>query len=458
MRKINSYDPSLNFKLLDSILPTTKAQIKEKVQAAHNAKVMWKEIGIRNRVHWVKKIFEMCKAHEDEMATIISREIGTGITECKDEIAWDWDYFEWFINNAEQILTPKTTFEDDKSISQLSYDPIGVAAVITPWNLPFDLFMWGVIPNLLVGNTVVYKASEECVLTGKLIEELMQSVKLPLGVFSSIHGDEKEGSFLVHQDVDLVWFTGSSAVGNKISEVTGKKKIKAILEMGGSNPAVISSSADVEPALNTIMFKRFIFSGQTCDAIKRLIVHEDIFDSVVLQLKTKIESIIVGNSLSKDTQMGPVVSKSQLELLESQLGDALSKGAVITARAPLRDELKGAFFAPILLTKIKKTMRVWKEEVFGPILPIIQYKTFDEAIELANDSPYGLTAQIYSTDKSEIDKFASRVKAGSIDVNGAGHFKPSNPFGGCKNSGIGREHGELGFLELCEPKLISNIK
>lgn len=458
MKYITSVNPGKNYKVIGKVEVSSKEEIKEKVKFANLAKSKWKDIGLNERINWVKKIYSECKKNADQIAGLITQEVGTATTECKDEIAWDWGYFDWFINNSKKILATETTHEDQTSISELIYEPVGVAAVITPWNLPFDMFLWGVISNLLVGNTVVYKAAEECALTGKLLEKIINGIGLPKGAISFVHGGPEEGEYLLNQQIDLIWFTGSSEVGKKIYKLAGEKKIKAVLEMGGSNPAVIFQDADLDKSLNPIVFKRYMFSGQTCDAIKRLIVHEKIYDKTIKLLKEKVAGIKVGEPDKKESNIGSIVSKKQQELLISQVNDAIKKGAKVIVGGKVPEGLNGAYYLPTVLANINKTMRVWTEEVFGPVLPVIKFKTVEEAINLANDTQYGLTAQVYTNDNKIIERFINEVTAGSIDVNGVSHFKPGNPFGGRKDSGMGREHGFYGLRELCEVKVISRSK
>jgi succinate-semialdehyde dehydrogenase/glutarate-semialdehyde dehydrogenase len=286
----------------------------------------------------------------------------------------------------------------------------------------------------------------------------MEEAKLPKGVFASVHGAAEEGALLVSQDIDLIWFTGSSEVGRKIGEIAGKKFIKPILEMGGSNPVVIFEDADIDKAVSGVTSKRFMFCGQTCDADKRLIVHESIFKEVVLKLQSAVEKFVIGNPEDPKTTFGPLVSKKQLYLLESQVEDAIMKGAKVITGGRKPPYLSGAYYYPTILTNIHRTMRVWREEVFGPVMPVITFKTEAEAISLANDTSYGLGSQIFSTDNKRIDRVSALIKAGNVDVNGVGHFRPYNPFGGYKISGMGREHGVVGFQELCQIKLVSKPK
>jgi 5-carboxymethyl-2-hydroxymuconic-semialdehyde dehydrogenase len=458
MKKIASLNPAKNYEHIGEVIATSEKEIIQKGQNANRAKEMWRKVGVDKRIGYVKKIREAFKKREKDIAELITKEVGTPITECRDEVAWDFGYFDWFIENVQTAIATEILFEDKATSHKLYYEPLGSAAVITPWNLPFDLFIWGVIPNLLVGNTVIYKAAEECILTGKLFEQIINSCGLPAGVFSSIHGDAKEGEFLTNQPVDLIWFTGSSDVGKKLFELAGRKFIRSVMELGGSNPAIIFPDADIEGLIETVIFKRFSFCGQTCDADKRLIVHEKIFGEFLRKFKKRVESIIVGDPQDPKTQLGPLVSKKQLDILVSQVNDAKKQGAKIVTGGRQPDKLEGAYFLPTLIIGVKKNMRVWNEEVFGPVLPVVPFKTEKEAIDLANDTCYGLGSQIFTGDPDRISRVAHELKAGNVDVNGCGHFKPYVPFGGYKASGIGREHGISGFRELCQIKTISMTK
>ncbi len=318
--------------------------------------------------------------------------------------------------------------------------------------------MWGTIPNLIAGNTVVFKISEECPLTGKLIEEIMNSKNLPEGVFSEVYGDGKVGQKLAESDVNLIWFTGSTKVGKSFYQIAAKKFIKVILEMGGSSPAILFEDVDIPEAVQSVYSERYTNCGQVCDSTKRLIIHESIFDGVVEKLKEEIEKKIVGDPLDEKTQIGSLVAKRQLDLLKAQVKDALDKGANLITGGSEPDNLDGAFYKPTILTNINFNMRVWKEEVFGPVLPIVTFKTEEEAIKLANDTIYGLGSRVYSKDTERARRVASKIDAGTVEINYASRWLCCNPFGGYKQSGMGREHGTIGFRELCQIKVISENK
>lgn len=448
MAQLFSTNPGKNYQKIGSVTISTESEIKAKVKSARKALTKWKEIGIDGRVKILTKTLAEFKKNHEEMAQLITKEMGMTIDASRDEIGWDFDYWQWFLDNSEKAFQDEIIFEDKATVHKEIYEPIGVVAAIAPWNLPFDLFVWAVTPNLLAGNTVVFKISEECPLCGQLFEKIMKKAGLPEGVFSEIYGDGKIGEILVNQEIDLIWFTGSSKVGKKLFEIAGKRFIKAVLELGGSNPGIVFEDVDVDKIVDKLYSKRFGFCGQTCDGLKRLLVQESKFEELVNKLKIRVEK----------TRLGPLVAKRQVDLLKSQVEDAVKKGAKIITGGKEPKDLKGAYYLPTILTNINDKMRVWTEEVFGPVLAIRKFKTEAEAIMLANDSVYGLGALVFTQDKVQANRVARALKTGTVEINSASHWLPCNPFGGCKTSGMGREHGIHGLRELCQIKVISEEK
>ncbi|MEN7981873.1 MAG: aldehyde dehydrogenase family protein [Nanoarchaeota archaeon] len=458
MAKLISTNPAKNYEVVGEIEISTDKDISEKVYRASQTKTIWKEMGIKKRIELLKPIYQDFQDNADEIAMLATKETGRAITESRAIVSGHINKIKWFLDNAESALSDEITHEDDGSIHKIMYEPIGTAAIITPWNHPFGMFVWGVIPNLLAGNTVVFKISEECPLVGKLIEDIMLSHSLPEGVFSEVYGDGEVGWKLAQENIDLIWFTGSTKVGQQLFKLAGEKFIKAILELGGSNPCIVFEDVDIEKIVDKIYAKRFKLCGQTCDALKRLIVHESIAGKLIEALKQKIESQKVGNSENPKTDVGSLVAKRQLDLLESQMKDALDKGAKIITGGSSPKDVDGAFYLPTLLTNINKEMQVWNEEVFGPVLPVITFKTEAEALSLANDTIYGLGSIIFTKDIERAKKIASKLNSGTVEINSAIHWVSCNPFGGYKKSGMGREHGVIGFRELCQIKVVSMEK
>ncbi len=455
MGKLISTNPAKNFEVIGEVNISTDAEIKEKINLANKAKLKWKELGVKKRVELLKPIYEEFEKRKKEFAPLITKEMGKPITQSANEVNGFLKDFEWFLDNGERALEDEITHKDKTSVHKIVYEPYGTAAVITPWNYPIEMFVWGTIPNLIAGNTVVFKISEECPLTGKLIEEVMNSKDLPKGVFSEVYGAGDVGQKLAEGDVNLIWFTGSTKVGKQLYRIAAEKFIKAVLEMGGSSPAIIFGDIDVPDVVKSIYNERFSNCGQVCDSIKRLIVHESIFKEVVEKLKMEVEKKILGDPSDKNTDLGSLVAKRQLDLLQSQVKDAIKKGAKAITGGKVPNKLKGAYYEPTLLTNITRNMRVWTEEVFGPVLSIVSFKTEEEAVELANDTIYGLGSRVYSKDISRAERVASRIEAGTVEINYATRWLHCNPFGGYKQSGIGREHGTMGFRELCQIKVIS---
>ena len=453
-----SINPATGEKL-GEVKISTDEEIKNKVAEAQSVKLQWKEIGVRKRAEILRKLYNLFEKRKEELAHLVTKEMGMPISQSRSmDVQSGLDYFKWYLENSEKYLSPEITSEDNKSIHTVYYEPIGVAAVIAPWNFPFSNFVWTAIPNMLVGNPVVFKHSEECPLFGKLVDEIVKEANLPNGIFSEIYGDGKVGAKLVEQNIDLICFTGSAVVGKQLYQAAAKKFIKIVLELGGSAPGLVLKDADIDNVLETIYFSRFVNCGQACDALKRLIVDESIVDKLVEKLKKYLESKNVGDPENEETEIGSLVAKRQLDLLKTQVENAVEKGAKIIIGGSSIEGSKGNYYKPTILTNVKPNMRVWKEEVFGPVLPIVTFKTEDEAVKLANDTKYGLGAYVFTRDKNKAKDLASKIDSGMVQINNTSYILPCSPFGGYKESGIGREHGKYGLRELSQIKVVSNEK
>ncbi len=436
-------------KIKDSIAK----QVHDAVSSARKAENYWSALDVKERVKILSKLHAEFAKRKEELALLETRQIGMPITQSLADIDSGLDYFKWYLDNVEKYLSPETTHEDKKSVATVDYEPIGVVPALYTWKLPFSNFIWGAIQNIVVGNVVVYKHSEECVLFGKKLEEIVSPV-LPKGIFSEVYGGPKVGNMLVHENVDMICFTGSTEIGQHIYQIASKKLIKVVLELGGSAPGIVFKDADIGSVLESIYLSKFLNCGQVCDGLKRLLAEKPVFDEVVEKLKGKVEQKKVGNPEENDTDIGPLVSEKQLKTLQFQVKDAVSKGAkIITGGKRLK--LKGLYYAPTLLTNIKPNMKVWQEEVFGPVLPVVPFSSENEAVKLANDTKYGLGAYIFTTNKEKALRIAKQIKTGMVAINNANYVMPFNPFGGYKKSGIGREHGKHGLRELCRIKVFS---
>jgi len=458
MAKIITINPS-NYTQLGDVEISTPEEIRQKVENARKIQKTWASTGVAKRVELLRNVFSNFQTKKEELALLEAREMGMPVSQALSDVDGTMDYANWYFDNAEKYLSPEITFENDNEIHQVFYEPIGVCALIVPWNFPFANFVWGGLQSLICGNAVVMKHSSLVSFCAKFIEKTMQECDIPEGVFSAVYGTGDIGRTLANENIDMIAFTGSTTVGKELYELAGKKFIKAVMELGGSAPALIFDDADLDATAENVCMNRLANQGQCCDGLKRAIVHEDIAEEFIAKMKEAFEAKKIGNADDRSTEIGPLVSKKQLDLLVSQVDDSVKEGAiVVTGGKSLEKELGGAFYQPTVLRDITKNMRVWKEEAFGPVLPVITFKTEEEAIALANETAYGLGSYLYTADKSRVDRVSKALQAGMVSVNGTNYLMPFNPFGGYKDSGFGREHGKYGFHELTQIKVVAQRK
>ncbi|MEI6053780.1 MAG: aldehyde dehydrogenase family protein [Candidatus Saccharibacteria bacterium] len=455
--KLQSTNPSKSYELIGEVETSTLENVVSKVTAARLAFKTWRGMSLSERVSILRNLVDGFNKDSERLAQIASQEMGMPIEYARADIASGIEYFNSYLEKADEFFKPVLTYETDSEIHEVYHEPYGVAAVIVPWNFPFSNFVWQAGQNLVAGNTVVFKHSEETPLFGKALEEIIGAY-LPEGVFGEIYGDGSVGKMLIEQDINIVCFTGSSKTGAIINQSVAARFIPTNMELGGSAPGIIFADCDVEEIKESVFLNRFSNSGQMCDALKRLIVHESKFDEVVSTLAELIKTKKTGDAADEGIDIGPLVSKKQLELLESQVADAVSKGGNIVVGGKRPDGLLGDFYEPTLITNIDKTMRLWQEEVFGPVLPVISFKTEEEAIMLANDTKYGLGAYIFTRDKPLYNRVAMAVNSGMVTQNNLSYINVNDPFGGYGYSGGAREHAAFGFSEVTQVKVIAREK
>ncbi len=454
MDKIASTNPSKSYSVIDSVEISTSEEIAEKVALARNAAKAWQELGIDGRSQLIRKLMEAFGNDEEQLAQLMSKEMGMPIKETREDLKFGLDYLNSYIDQAQDYFKPEITYQTESEVHEVYREPYGVAAVIVPWNFPFTNFVWQCGQNLIAGNTIVFKHSEETPLFGREIEKLTNAV-LPKGVFNEIYGDGSVGELLVNEDVNLICFTGSTKTGRRINELAAKRFIPTIMELGGSAPGIIFEDTDIDTIKQTLFNVRFINCGQMCDALKRLIVHESKIDEVVAKLIEIIQLKKIGSAQDEHTDIGPLLAERQLILLENQVADAKEKGAEIVVGGKRPGGLSGAYYEPTILTSVTSDMRVWKEEVFGPVLPVVSFTTEEEAIKLANDTSFGLGAYIFTQDKERFMRVAKQIESGMVAQNNISYINTNNPFGGYKLSGNSRENGIIGFDEVTQVKIIA---
>jgi len=453
---IKSYNPSNN-ELLGQVESTTLSEIEEIVNKSKLAFENWGYSSLEERISYIKQLYDIIKSKKQEFAELLTNEMGMPISESLFDVDSGLEHIKWYIDNAKNIIGEKVTYEDEQEIDKVIFEPKGVVAVIIAWNFPFSSFVWQAIPNLIVGNTVIIKHSEYVPLCSKYIYDMVSNI-LPENVYSVVYGDGEVGEYLVKQNIDMICFTGSTYTGQKLYKIAGEKFIPIVLECGGSAPGIIFEDADIDSVIEAIYINKFANTGQICDGQKRLIVHESKFDEVCEKFKKCINNKKIGNPLDENVEIGPLVSITQLEKLENQVQDAVDKGAKIICGGERLKLNNGNYYLPTILTNITKDMKVYKEEVFGPVIPIIQFKTLEEAINIANDTEYGLGGYIYTSDKTKFEKVVKELKTGMIALNNLYYLKPCNPFGGYKKSGMGKNNSEFGLRELCNIKVVTYEK
>ncbi len=454
---ITSINPATN-EYLGEVPVSTPQDIQDAVQSARTAQPAWQAMGLEKRVVFLRKLLEQIKNNRKTLSEISSREMGRPITSCEALMNVSIDRFAWNLDHAAECLKSEITYEDETTINEVVYEPRGVVASIMAWNFPIGNFVFNVSQALIAGNTVVAKYSEEIPLFSKHLDEICKGANLPEGVLSFVYGDGKVGSLLTDQDIDMICFTGSSQTGQLLHEKAARKGIHILMELGGSSPGIVFADANLDKILPTIFALRYGNSGQVCSAIKRLIVHSSLFETCLSRLAKIAAGWKLGDPLSSDVAMGPLVAERQVTRLETQVKDAVAKGAKIICGGKRPEGLHGAYYEPTILTGITKDMLVWTEEVFGPVLPIITFETYEEAIAMANDTVYGLSGYVFTEDKALALRATSEIKAGCVRANNVDYFKIPSPFGGYKRSGIGRENGRWGFHDVCQVKVIAREK
>ena len=454
--KIRSYNPANN-ELLGEVEETSLNEIENIYKKSKEASKIWGFLTLKERISYIQKLYNVIKSKKQEFAKLITNEVGMPISESLYDVDSGLEHIKWYMNNAQKIIGEKITYEDENEIDKIIFEPKGVVAVIIAWNFPFSSFVWQAVTNLLVGNTVIIKHSELVPLCSKFIYDIVNSV-LPENVYNVVYGNGEIGKKIVEQDIDLICFTGSTKTGQSIYKIAGEKFIGAVLECGGSAPGIVFEDADIDNVIESMYINKFANSGQICDGQKRLIVHKSKMEEVCNKFKEYIENKHIGNPLDEKTEIGPIVSIRQLEKLEEQVKDATRKGAKVICGGKRLEYNNGNYYLPTILTNITKDMKVYIEEVFGPVIPIIEFDTIEQAIEIANDTQYGLGGYVYTTCREKFDRVVKELKTGMIAWNNLYYLRPCNPFGGYKKSGLGKNNSEVGLQELCNMKLVTYEK
>ena len=430
----------------------TREEINEKVKKAQNAFSEWKK-DIQKRAEYLYHVAHVFRQDKERLARVITNEMGKAIKEARSEVekcAW---VMEYYADNGRVFVIDEVVNTDARK-SFISFEPVGVIGSIMPWNFPYWQGLRFAAPSLMAGNTIVLKPASATMQCGIEIEKAFEKAGVPQPVFQTIVGDSTAAEMLIDSDgINAVTFTGSVPVGAKVAQRATSQIKKTVLELGGSDPFIVCEDADIEKASTGAVKGRFINCGQSCIATKRFFVIKKIADEFIEKFVQKTEKLRVGDPLSDDTDLGPLVNASGLKTIDSQVKDSVKEGAeILTGGEQTRS--KGYFYKPTILKNVSSNMRVAQEEVFGPVAPIVVADSETEALRLANDSQYGLGASIWTEDLDKAERLSRMVRSGIVTVNNVVISDPRVPFGGVKKSGFGRELSRYGMLEFVNIKSV----
>jgi len=450
-KQITTINPATE-EVLSTYDMMTKEQINEKTRKAQNAHLDWKK-DIQKRADHIHDFAQEFRKNKRELARIMTKELGKPIKEATAEVekcAWVMDYFA---DNGNVFISDEVINTDARK-SIVTFEPLGVIGSIMPWNFPYWQALRFAAPSLMAGNTIVLKPASATMGCGIEIEKAFSRSGVPEGVFQTLVADSSMADALIDsEDVNAVTFTGSVTAGGKVAQRATSLIKKCVLELGGSDPFIVCKDADIEKASSGAVKGRFVNNGQSCIATKRFVLVKDIANEFIEKFVQKTEKLKVGDPLSEDTDLGPIVNASGLKTIDSQVKDSVKEGAeILTGGEQIGS--KGYFYKPTILKNVSTHMRMGKEEVFGPAAAIIVANDEIEAVRLANDSQYGLGASIWTEDLGKAEKLSRMVRSGIVTVNNVVVSDPRVPFGGVKKSGFGRELSKFGMLEFVNVKSI----
>lgn len=420
--------------------------VNDAVAAAKEAFKFWKKVPAPKRGDLLRKAGDIFDARKDEIARVMTREMGKPVFETKGDIQEAIDTAYYAASETRRLFGYNAPSELVDKMNMSFRTPIGVTGVITAFNFPVAVPSWKILPAIAAGNTVVYKPSKDVPHAGVMFAEVMEEAGFPAGVFNVVLGKGYMGNMIVeHPDVKVIGFTGSTGIGVKLGEICGRLNKRISLEMGGKNPQIVMPDANMELALDGVLWGAFGTTGQRCTATSRLILHKDIYDEFINMLADKASKLILGNGLDPKTQVGPVIHEAQLNTCIEYSEIGLKEGARLVCggrRATEGDLAKGYFYEPTIFADVTRDMRLFQEEIFGPILSVTKADSFEHAIELANDIEFGLSSSIYTKNVNNAFQAMNMIEAGITYINAPTIGAEAHmPFGGVKGTGNGHREG-----------------
>ncbi|WP_454721310.1 NAD-dependent succinate-semialdehyde dehydrogenase [Delftia acidovorans] len=432
-----------------------EAETQRAIAAAERAFALWKQQTAEARARLLHRWFELMMENQEDLALIMTSEQGKPLAESRGEIAYAASYVQWFSEEARRIYgsTVPAPWADKRII--VTKEPVGVCAAITPWNFPAAMITRKVAPALAAGCTIIVKPAQQTPLSALAMAELAQRAGIPEGVFSVITGSSRAigGVLTASMAVRKLTFTGSTEVGRVLAEQCAPTLKKMSLELGGNAPFIVFDDADLDAAVEGAMASKYRNTGQTCVCANRLLVQDGVYDAFMARLKVAVQALKVGNGLEAGVGQGPLIDQAAVDKVEELVADAVKNGAEVVLGGK-RHALGGTFYEPTILANATDRMRIAREEVFGPVAPVFRFKTEEEAIRMANDTEYGLAAYFYARDVGRVWRVGEALEYGMVGINSGIISTAVAPFGGVKQSGMGREGGAAGIEEYLSTKYL----
>ncbi|MCP6760841.1 MAG: aldehyde dehydrogenase family protein [Fischerella sp. CENA71] len=449
---LDSCNPANKREVIATFPRSAAADVEAAVVAARQAYQSWRLVPAPARAEYIFKVGEVLSKYKEELAQLICREMGKPLAEARGDVQEGIDCAFYSAAEGRRLFGQTTPSEMPNKFAMTVRMPIGVCALITPWNFPVAIPCWKAMPALVCGNTVILKPAEDTPACATKLVEIFVEAGLPPGVINLVHGvGEEVGKALVsHPDIDLVSFTGSSETGAEVGSICGRTHKRVCLEMGGKNAQIVMEDADLELALDGAVWGAFGTAGQRCTATSRLILHRDIKEKFTTMLKERTSKLRLGAGSDPNTEIGPIINERQLQRVSKYLDIAYAEGAKILIGGEIATEgelQQGYFFQPTILDKVTPQMRVAQEEIFGPVVVLIEVNSFEEAIAILNTTKYGLSSSIYTRDINRAFTAMRDIEAGITYINGPTIGAEVHlPFGGVKQTGNG--HREAGTTAL----------